>query len=150
MHSYRQFSVLNRNQLQISPLQKPSLTQIVQQNGLIPATLPSLTQSRSVTKFSRVKGKRYTIKAVLRRFYRLDWGGWIRVRAARHKRRWRKKPNNKYRARQHVLVNGTQSWLLDKCVTRRWRQPKHYVDDIYAPYHRRDEYFATKKTKIFE
>lgn len=90
------------------------------------------------------------MKAVLKRFYRLNWGGWIRTRSGRNKKRWRKSMANKRRSKQHVLVNGQQAWFLDKCVTTFWRKPKYYVDDIYEPYHKRDEYFATKKTKIFE
>jgi len=107
-------------------------------------------QTRSVTKFSLRSGKRKSIKAVVKRFYRLHWGGWIRTIAGRHKHMWRKTAKNKYRLRQHVFVSGTQSWLLDKCVTKYWRRPKWYVDDIYEPYHTRNEHFATKNTKIYE
>lgn len=105
-------------------------------------------QIRSVTKFSLKKGKRKSVKAVLKRFKRLDWGGWIRTRTGRHKKLWKKSPNLKRRLRQHVLVNGTQSWLLDKMVTEYWRRPKYYIDDPYSPYHKRDYFFATRKTPL--
>lgn len=103
------------------------------------------TQSRSVTKFSLRSGKRKTLKSPLKRFYRLDWGGWIRTRSGRNKKLWKKSHNLKRRLRQHVLVNSTQSWMLDKMVTKYWRRPKYYVDDPYTPYHTREEYYATQK-----
>lgn len=103
---------------------------------------------RTVTKFSLKKGKRKSVKAVLKRFKRLDWGGWIRTRTGRNKKLWKKSKNLKRRLRQHVLVNGTQSWLLDKMVTQYWRRPKYYIDDPYRPYHQRDYYFATRKTPL--
>lgn len=107
-----------------------------------------LQLTRSVTKFSLKKGKRKTVKPVLKRFMRLEWGGWIRTRVGRHKKMWQKTGNLKRRLRQHVMVNSTQAWLLDKMVTPFWRRPRHYVDDPYRPYHTRDEFFATRKTPL--
>ncbi|GAB0088398.1 39S ribosomal protein L35, mitochondrial [Sergentomyia squamirostris] len=105
----------------------------------------SVMPSRTVTKFSMQSGKRKSVKAALKRFYRLDWGIWIRTRSGRHKRMWRKTSNRKRRLRQHVFVNSTQSYLLDKMVTKFWRTPKHYVEDDYRPYHSREECYQTKK-----
>lgn len=105
-------------------------------------------QIRSVTKFSLKKGKRKTVKAVIRRFYRLDWGGWIRTKCGRHKKMWKKSSARRRRLRQHVLCNATQSTLLDKMVTKFWKRPKYYVDDPYAPYHTREEFIITKKKPI--
>lgn len=115
---------------------------------LLPAAICGAQQSRSVTKFSLKKGKRKSVKPVLKRFMRLDWGGWIRTRQGRHKKMWKKTGALKRRLRQHVLVNATQAWLLDKMVTKFWRRPKHYVDDPYRPYHSRNEYPTTRKTPI--
>lgn len=103
---------------------------------------------RTVTKFSLRKGKRKTVKAVVKRFLRLDWGGWIRTRQGRNKKMWRKTGNLKRRLRQHVLVNAQQSWLLDKMVTPFWRRPRHYVDDPYRPYHSREEFVTTRRQPI--
>lgn len=112
------------------------------------AMAPQSQPIRSLTKFSLNKGKRKSVKAVLKRFKRLDWGGWIRTRQGRHKKMWKKTGALKRRLRQHVMVNATQSWLLDKMVTKFWRRPKHYVDDPYRPYHSRDEFETTRKTPI--
>jgi len=113
--------------------------------ALAPASLQLV---RALTKFSLKKGKRKTSKPVLKRFMRLDWGGWIRTRQGRHKKMWKKSGSLKRRLRQHVLVNSTQAWLLDKMVTKFWRRPKYYVNDPYRPYHAREEYFATRKSPI--
>lgn len=100
---------------------------------------------RTVTKFSLKKGKRKTVKAVVKRFFRLHWGGWIRTKVGRKKRLWKKSPPQKRRLRQHVFCNATQSKLLDKMVTKFWKKPKYYVDDPYAPYHTREEHPVTRK-----
>ncbi|XP_041782930.1 39S ribosomal protein L35, mitochondrial [Anopheles merus] len=104
--------------------------------------------SRTVIKFSLRKGKRKTVKAVIKRFKRLDWGGWIRTLSGRHKKMWRKKANRKRRLRQHVLVNATQSTLLDKMVTKYWKRPRYYIDDPYTPYHTREEFVYTRRKPL--
>jgi len=113
----------------------------------VPKVFPMQDQTRTVTKFSLRKGKRKSVKAVLKRFYRLNWGAWIRTRAGRQKKLWKRSAANKYRKRQHIFVNGTQAWLLDKCVTKFWRRPKYYINDIYEPYHKRPECPYTHHTK---
>lgn len=105
-------------------------------------------QTRSVTKFSLKKGRRKTVRAAVKRFMRLDWGGWIRTKCGRHKKLFRKSSALRHRLKQHVLVNSTQSWLLDKMVTKYWRRPKYYIDDPYRPYHSRENFFATRKNPI--
>lgn len=126
-------------------------------NGMKQITAPQITQSmvpklpmecvpsRTVTKFSKIKGKRATVGPAVRRFFRLNWGGWIRTRCGRHKKMWKKSSNRKHRLRQHVLVNAHQSHLLDQMVTKFWKRPKHYIDDIYEPYHDRSFYLARQK-----
>ncbi|XP_053619578.1 large ribosomal subunit protein bL35m [Plodia interpunctella] len=103
---------------------------------------------RTVTKFSLKKGKRKTVKAVIKRFFRLDWGGWIRTKAGRQKRLWKKSIAKRTRLRTHVLCNATQNTLLDKMVTKFWKRPKYYVDDPYTPYHTREEFYVTRKKPI--
>lgn len=101
--------------------------------------------ARTVTKFSIRKGKRKSVQAVLTRFKRLDWGGWIRTRCGRHKKIHKKSENRQRRLRQHVLVNSTQAWLLDKMVGPYWRRPRFYVDDPYEPYHVREFMYARNR-----
>lgn len=104
-----------------------------------------IVPTRTVTKFSLKRGKRKTVKAAVKRFFRLHWGGWIRTKVGRHKKMWKKSGPNKRRLRQHVFCNSTQVTLLDKMVTSFWKKPKYYVDDPYAPYHTREEYHVTRK-----
>lgn len=92
-----------------------------------------------------LKGKRKTVKPVIKRFYRLNWGIWIRTKAGRAKHLWRKHAARKRRLRQHVFCNASQSFKLDKMVTNFWRKPKYYVDDPYEPYHTREEFENTYK-----
>ena len=150
----RQMSALTIQKPTLSPKrlslswnpQRANFSYLIQNTSILRiASNITKTQSRSVTKFSLRSGKRKTLKAPLKRFYRLDWGGWIRTRSGRNKKLWKKSHNLKRRLRQHVLVNSTQSWMLDKMVTKYWRRPKYYVDDPYRPYHTREEYFATQK-----
>nr|XP_022918519.1 39S ribosomal protein L35, mitochondrial [Onthophagus taurus] len=123
-----------------------SITEVSTQQSLLNnSKIQEISQNitRSVTKYSFKKGKRKAVKAVLKRFYRLDWGGWIRTKAGRNKRLWKKSPQRRRRLRQHVLCNGQQSMLLDKMVGSFWRKPKFYVDDPYNPYHVREEFRTT-------
>lgn len=126
----------------------PGLSQRLALLNITGSPANNLQQVRTVTKFSLKKGKRKTVKCVLKRFKRLDWGGWIRTRTGRHKKIWSKSPSLQRRLRQHVLVNATQAWLLDKMVTAYWRRPKYYVDDPYRPYHQRDYYYKTRRTPL--
>ena len=61
----------------------------------------------------------------------------------RSKRHWAKDRKRKVRSEKHVFCNATQSTLLDKMVTKYWRKRRFYVDDMYEPYHQREEYFRT-------
>ncbi|XP_014280074.1 large ribosomal subunit protein bL35m [Halyomorpha halys] len=110
-----------------------------------PTTKVEFNQNRALTKFSLRKGKRKSVRAVVKRFYRLNWGIWIRTRCGRHKKLYKKSANRKRRLRQHVFTNATQSWLLDKMVTRYWRKPRFYVDDPYEPYHKREEFIFSRR-----
>ncbi|XP_053684954.1 39S ribosomal protein L35, mitochondrial [Sabethes cyaneus] len=103
---------------------------------------------RTVTKFSMGKGTRKSVKAVIKRFKRLDWGGWIRTIAGRKKRMWKKSAGRKRRVKQHVLVNSQQATLLDKMVTKYWKRPRYYVNDIYTPYHTREEFRETRRKPL--
>nr|CAG4652326.1 EOG090X0J5E [Triops cancriformis] len=118
----------------------PSASIVLNKAAIAP---PSVTSVRPVVKFSLKKGKRKSVKAVVKRFYRLDWGAWIRPIVGRNKKAWRKNYRMRQRAKQHVFCNSTQSTLLDKMVTSFWRRPRHYVDDPYEPYHTRTELYYT-------
>ncbi|KAK6185606.1 hypothetical protein SNE40_007804 [Patella caerulea] len=108
---------------------------------------PQIIPCRTKIRFSMKKGKPKTVKAVVQRFYRLDWGAWIRTRSGRGKKLWRKSPARKYRLRQHVFCTKNQSKLLSAMVTNYWKRPRHYADDPYAPYHKRTNFNETPVQK---
>uniref|UniRef100_A0A1B6EI79 Large ribosomal subunit protein bL35m n=1 Tax=Cuerna arida TaxID=1464854 RepID=A0A1B6EI79_9HEMI len=113
-------------------------------SGLLQPSPVLVDTVRTNIKFSLTKGKRKTVKVVLKKFYRLNWGCWIHAKCGRHKRLYKKSAGRRRRLQYHVFCNATQSWLLDKMVTRYWRKPKYYVDDPYEPYHTREEFRLTR------
>ncbi|XP_026754123.1 39S ribosomal protein L35, mitochondrial [Galleria mellonella] len=142
-------SLCTYNNLQVTPkLQSFSNGSLSSNPQILALTNNIVVPIRTVTKFSLKKGKRKTVKAVTRRFFRLHWGGWIRPKVGRKKRLWKKSSAQKRRLRQHVLCNSTQSTLLDKMVTKFWKRPKYYVDDPYSPYHTREEFYITRRKPI--
>ena len=82
-------------------------------------------------------GEPESVQDVVDRFYRLENGLWIRTRAGRHKKLWKKSHQRIKRLRQHVFCNETQCRMLDKMVNIEYKIPKYYVDDPYTPYHRK-------------
>lgn len=133
--SQRSFDSHNKNDLSKIP------ASISKQQLISPMILQQ--QSRTVVKFSW-KGKRRTVRVVPAKFYRLDWGMWIRRIAGAHKRRWKKNNKRLMRLERHVMVNATRSYMLDKMVTKYWRSPKYWVDDPYEPYHKREDFLDTR------
>ncbi|XP_014666385.1 PREDICTED: 39S ribosomal protein L35, mitochondrial-like [Priapulus caudatus] len=114
-----------------SPLKKEC------EKPLLAAARSMVTPRRDLIKFSLRKGKRKTVRPVVDRFFRLRWGRWIRPRVGRNKKLWKKSGRRQWRLRQHVFVTARQGIKLDKMVTKFWKRPKYYVDDIYEPYHKR-------------
>ncbi|KAK1332884.1 hypothetical protein QTO34_006415 [Cnephaeus nilssonii] len=92
---------------------------------------------RTVTYYSARKGKRKTVKAVVKRFLRLHSGLWLRRKAGYKKKLWKKTAARKKRLREFVFCNKTQSKLLDKMTTSFWKRRNWYADDPYQKYHDR-------------
>lgn len=97
----------------------------------------NLQQQRNVIYFTHSQGKFRSNKAVLRRFYRLNWGAWIRPRAGRHKHLWRKPYYLRWWAKQHVFCTDEQNKVLEQMVSARYKKPTYFVDDPYEPYQKR-------------
>ncbi|XP_067838414.1 39S ribosomal protein L35, mitochondrial isoform X2 [Heptranchias perlo] len=99
---------------------------------------PSFQQPvRALTYCSLRKGKRKSVKSVVKRFLRLHCGLWVRRKAGYKKKLWKKRAARKRRLRQHVFCNRTQSILLDKMTTDFWKRRNWYVNDPYQMYHDR-------------
>ncbi|XP_032685601.1 39S ribosomal protein L35, mitochondrial [Odontomachus brunneus] len=132
----------------VGPEQHKTLLNHMTKNYLPVPIEPINIPVRTLIKFSMRNGKRRTVKAVIKRFYRLDWGIWIRTKAGRSKRLWRKSSARKKRLREHVFCNATQSTLLDKMVAPFWHRRHFYVDDPYNPYHEREEFYITRRKPL--
>ncbi|XP_048391377.1 39S ribosomal protein L35, mitochondrial isoform X2 [Stegostoma tigrinum] len=92
---------------------------------------------RALTYCSLRKGKRKSVRSVVKRFLRLHCGLWVRRKAGYKKRLWKKRPARKRRLRQHVFCNKTQSKMLDKMTTDFWKRRNWYVNNPYQMYHDR-------------
>ncbi|XP_029171424.1 39S ribosomal protein L35, mitochondrial [Nylanderia fulva] len=142
-------SIAVQNWTTTNPVQHKSLlNNAITENRLALPTDPINVPVRTLIKFSMKKGKRKTVKTVLKRFYRLHWGIWIRTRTGRKKHLWRKTYDRRKRLQQHVFCNATQCTMLDKMVTKYWRRRHYYVDDPYEPYHNREEFIFTRKRPL--
>jgi len=104
-------------------------------------------QTRSVIYHSHNKGERHSVKAAELRFFRLHWGGWIRARIARHKRLWKKPQSIRWWARQHLLLNRQESLMLERMITPDVKKPRYFVDDPFAPYHKRHDFDIVPRGK---
>ncbi|KAI7693166.1 hypothetical protein SSS_10469 [Sarcoptes scabiei] len=105
-------------------------------NGQIQSLI--LNQKRDVIYYTHSRGKFRSNRAVLKRFFRLNWGGWIRPRAGRHKHLWRKPSFLRWWGDQHVACTEEQNKVLDQMVSARYKKPNYFVDDIYEPYQKRN------------
>ena len=99
-------------------------------------------QQRSVIYYTHSKGKFRSNKAVTKRFFRLNWGAWIRPRAGRHKHLWKKPFHIRWWAKQHVFCTDEQNKVLDQMVSAKFKKPNYFVDDPYEPYQKRSKDFA--------
>jgi len=115
----------------------PSFTGSLNVQSLLAPMQPTIQQVRTRIRYSRRGGKPRTVKAVIRRFFRLYNGLWIRPMAGRNKRKWKKTPAHNFRLKHHLVCNRAQCQLLDKMVNRHFRLPKYYVEDPYEVYHRK-------------
>ena len=88
------------------------------------------------------QGKRESDPDAARRFYRLHWGGWIRPKAGRRKKLWMKPGEEHWWMRQHIFCSDDQALALEQLLTPEIKKERHFVDDIYAPYHKR-HYFES-------
>lgn len=82
--------------------------------------------------------KRHNDPRGLERFYRLNWGGWIRARGGRGSRSWQKTGPNMWWTKQHVLCSERQSEQLEKMFEQKYRKKTFFVDDPYEIYEERN------------
>ena len=76
----------------------------------------SAIPTRTLTYYSRRKGKRKTVKAVVRRFRRTGSGKWKRWQAGKNHFNSKKTSKRRSRLRRYVICNKQQTKLLNKMV----------------------------------
>ncbi|XP_054167066.1 39S ribosomal protein L35, mitochondrial-like [Oppia nitens] len=107
-------------------------------------TSEQLVPKRTVIYYNRATGNFRTNRAVTQRFYRLNWGAWIRPRAGRHKHLWQKPYWIKWWAKQHVFCSDEHNKMLDQMVDSYYKRPTYLSgptgDDPYEPYHKRHNF----------
>jgi hypothetical protein len=84
--------------------------------------------------------KRHNEPRALERFYRLNWGGWIRARGGRGVKSWQKEGARMWWTKQHVLCSARQSEQLEKMFEQKYRKKKYFVDDPYEDYEERNDH----------
>lgn len=72
--------------------------------------------TRTITYYSRRKGKRKTVKAVIRRFRRTGSGKWKRWQAGKNHFNSKKTSKRRSRLRRYVICNKQQTKMLNKMV----------------------------------
>ncbi|KAK3928182.1 39S ribosomal protein L35, mitochondrial [Frankliniella fusca] len=138
-------SLVSQNRF-IPSVNSPTLWKTTSSLGTPQVIAPPIhhQQSRPVTKWTLGSQKRQTVRAVIARFRRLDWGAWIHRPAGCKRKRWKKKHHILMRNERHVFSNATRSKILDRMVSLYWRSPKYWVDDPYEPYNKREEYYFSR------
>lgn len=83
--------------------------------------------------------KRHNEPRAFDRFYRLNWGGWIRARGGRGSGGWKKDGPKMWWTKQHILCSRTQCEQLEKMFEQKYRKKKFFVDDPYEIYEERED-----------
>uniref|UniRef100_A0A674EGL5 Large ribosomal subunit protein bL35m n=1 Tax=Salmo trutta TaxID=8032 RepID=A0A674EGL5_SALTR len=132
-------TIIHHQTVQSSVLSTPAwaclsakATQTPQQVILLRWGLLVQQPSRNLTYISLKKGKRKSVKSVVKRFMRLHCGLWIRRKVIKN---WKKLPARKKRLREHVFCNETPTKLLEKMTTKFWKRRNLFVNDPYKKYH---------------
>jgi len=79
-------------------------------------------------------GERKNLAAVVARFKRLDWGAWIRPRAGRDKKRWKKNTKQLMENEKHVFCKPYHKRRFDRAVTMEIKEQRHIPEDPYKVY----------------
>ena len=79
-------------------------------------------------------GERKSLKAVVARFKRLDWGPWIRPRSGRAKKLWKKSMLQLNNNEKHVMCKLWHNRRFDRAVSSEVKEMRHIPDDPYKVY----------------
>lgn len=84
--------------------------------------------------------KRHGDPRAFDRFYRLNWGGWIRARGGRGSYGWRKTGPKMWWTKQHVFCSEKQCEQLEQMFEQKYRKKTFFVDDPYEIYENRKNF----------
>jgi len=87
-----------------------------------------------VTLYDLEDGKRKNLSPVVMRFKRLEWGAWIRPRAGRFKKLWKKNQYQLLAGEKHVFCKSHHRKRFDRAVTQEYKEPRHIPGDPYKVY----------------
>lgn len=83
--------------------------------------------------------KRHGDPRAFDRFYRLNWGGWIRAVGGRGSGQWKKTGSWRWWTSQHVFCSERQSRQLEQMFEQKYRKKTFFVDDPYEVYEERED-----------
>lgn len=84
--------------------------------------------------------KRHNDPRAFDRFYRLNWGGWIRARGGRGAKGWQKDATKWWWTKQHILCSEKQTEQLERMFEQKYRKKTFFVDDPYEFYEERNDH----------
>jgi len=96
-------------------------------------------------------GERKSLAAVVGRFKRLDWGAWIRPRAGRDKKKWKKNSTQLVNNEKHVFCKKYHKKRFDRAVTHEIKEIRHFPEDPYKVYNEMSwQNYSSIKSKNME
>jgi len=87
-----------------------------------------------VTLYDLEDGERKSLGAVVMRFKRLEWGAWIRPRAGRHKKAWKRTQESIINMEKHVFCRVYHKRRFDRAVTEDYKLARYIPGDPYKVY----------------
>lgn len=104
-----------------------------------------------VVVYQRRHGGRQSDMQAELRFKRLDWGMYLRHRAGRYKKRWKKSDATKWKMEQTVFTAPYHTRRLDLMFSDETKRKRYFPDDPYEKYNQTSfEAHHTTKLKNLE
>lgn len=126
------------NHIQIAGFKKRQTTDVPRDPGFTEYDKMPGDQYQTVY-YGYYTGRRHNDVRALDRFYRLNWGGWIRARGGRGTKSWQKQSHQMWWTKQHILCNRHQSEQLEQMFEQKYRKKTFFVDDPYEIYEERSD-----------
>lgn len=107
----------------------------VHQSLLVPRSAVKFRiPKRTVTLYDKRTGNRGFDLDAVKRFKRLDWGMYVRHRAGRFKKRWKKTESHKLKLEQTVFCKPYHIRRFDMMFNDELKRKRYFPDDPYEKY----------------